>query len=199
MGESDKESWTESSLRLRAVQTLLGASTEVAVQRGAASALGVLHRLAITPTTAPDALTILHELQVHQVEIDLQEEELRSTRADMERVLRRQMQLYDHAPMAYLTLNTALEISELNLRAARMLGETRAQLIGAHVRTFFEPGSHPAFQALVGAARTDCATASCRLQLGQGPHGTRPTWVLATASADPDAPNVLLTLVPPGD
>ena len=88
----------------------------------ATAAYGVLHELASSPTTAADALALLHELQVHQVELDLQAEELRASRMELEAALRRQIQLYDAAPVGHATIDPSCTLLELNLTGAAMLG-----------------------------------------------------------------------------
>ena len=111
-----------SELRSRALSRLGSGGRGERGWSGSTEALGVLHDLAATPATAVDALALLHELQVHQVELDLQEEELRQARAELEQALDRQLYLYNHAPVAYLSLDLGGSICELNLTAARLLG-----------------------------------------------------------------------------
>ena len=120
----------EADLRARAVDRLK-LSSALATSRGDASAaLGVLYELAASPATAPDALTLLHELQVHQVELSLQDEELRRSRIELEASLERQIQLYDHAPVGCLVLGIDGTLRELNLTAATLLGFERESLRG---------------------------------------------------------------------
>ena len=71
----------------------------------ASEALRVLCRLALEQGTAPDALVLLHELQVHQVELDLQNEELVASRNALEGALLHQTYLFDHAPVGYLGID----------------------------------------------------------------------------------------------
>jgi hypothetical protein len=87
-------------LRSRAASRLTGLAATKGSTASAADALSVLHALASSPQTAADALTLLHELQVHQVELDLQAQELQESRAELESALRRQIELYDHSRWA---------------------------------------------------------------------------------------------------
>src|SRR5579864_1708632 len=112
---------SERDLRLRALKHLVGPGGSPDKRLDAAAALAVLHELASSPATAGAALTLLHELQVHQVELDLQAEELRRSRAEMEATLARQLQLYDFAPVGYLTVDRGAALRELNLTAAGLL------------------------------------------------------------------------------
>jgi PAS domain-containing protein len=151
-------------------------------QASASAALGVLFELASSPATAPDALALLHELQVHQVELELQDEELRDSRAELEQSLRRHVSLYDEAPVAYLTLDGGGLVHELNLTCAAWLAAPREALLGSSLGRFLEPASVAALQNLLAATRTGAPAGHCSLRL-QAVAGVR-RHVHATACAD---------------
>jgi signal transduction histidine kinase/CheY-like chemotaxis protein len=90
---------------------------------------------------------LLHELRVHQIELEMQNEELRVSRAEVEAGLKRFTDLYDFAPVGYLTLSPEGSIRELNLPAARVLGRERSRLIGGRLRSFVSQGTRLAFDA----------------------------------------------------
>lgn len=73
---------------------------------------------------------LLHELQVHQIELEMQNEELRRAHAELEESRDRYVDLYEFAPIGYLTLTRDGLISEINLTGAAMLGEMRNKVIG---------------------------------------------------------------------
>jgi PAS domain S-box-containing protein len=90
------------------------------------------------PDLAPAAETrrLLHELQVHQIELEMQNEELRDSRTRMETMLGRYTDLYDFAPVGYFTLSIDGSIHEVNLTGARLLGLERSRLIGEPFGSF---------------------------------------------------------------
>ncbi len=79
---------------------------------------------------------LLHELQVHQVELTMQNDELRRAQIAMEESRDRYVDLYDFAPIGYLTLSREGVISEINLTAADMLGIVRKQLVSRRFSQF---------------------------------------------------------------
>ncbi len=74
---------------------------------------------------AIEAHRLVHELKVHQIELELQNEELKRARDDVEEALARYTDLYEFAPVGYLTLGQDGVIQQANLTGARLLG-TRA-------------------------------------------------------------------------
>ncbi|MEM5788464.1 MAG: ATP-binding protein [Syntrophobacteraceae bacterium] len=79
---------------------------------------------------------LIHELRVHQIELDMQNEELRRVQNDLEISRTRYADLYDFAPVGYLTLDKKGQIVDLNLTAARQLGIERMHLIGKPFQHF---------------------------------------------------------------
>jgi PAS domain S-box-containing protein len=96
-----------------------------------------------------DVLPLLHELEVHQVELEVQNEELRRTRAEVEASLERLTDLYDFAPVGYCTLAKGGAIREVNLAGARLLGFERAGLVGKDFGRFVSRDTRVAFNAFL--------------------------------------------------
>jgi PAS domain S-box-containing protein len=96
-----------------------------------------------------DARRQLHELQVHQIELEMQNEELRRVRNEMEAGLEKYSDLYDFAPVGYLTLDREGIICEANLTSASLLGTERSRLIKRRLGLLLTPADLPAFNAFL--------------------------------------------------
>jgi len=83
--------------------------------------------------------TLLHELQVHHIELEMQNENLREAHIELEKSLERYVALYDLAPAAYLTLSREGLIEEANLSAAKLLGMDRKRLLKNNFNRFILP------------------------------------------------------------
>jgi PAS domain S-box-containing protein len=79
---------------------------------------------------------LLHELQVHQIELEMQNEALRQTQRALEESRDRYFDLYDFAPIGYLSLNLQGLIAEINMTGAFQLDEQRADLLGRRCASF---------------------------------------------------------------
>jgi PAS domain S-box-containing protein len=92
---------------------------------------------------------LLHELQVHQVELEMQNSELQEARNRMEALLEKYTDLYDFAPVGYLSLDEQGQILEVNLTGAALLGMGRSLLINRRLQSFVTPASRPIFLAFL--------------------------------------------------
>jgi PAS domain S-box-containing protein len=88
---------------------------------------------------------VLHELQVHQVELEMQNAELQEARGRMESLLEKYTDLYDFAPVGYLSLDETGRILEVNLTGASLLGLGRAHLLNRHLPSFIVQESRVIF------------------------------------------------------
>jgi len=92
-----------------------------------------------------DIKKLLHELQVHQIELEMQNEELLHTYEIAETALKKYTLLYDLAPMGYFTLDSDGTICELNFAGAKMLGDRRFSLVNSNFKLYIDDGSKPEF------------------------------------------------------
>ncbi|MHB1306676.1 MAG: sensor histidine kinase, partial [Limisphaerales bacterium] len=87
----------------------------------------------------------VQELQVHQVELEMQNAELHEAQSELERLLDRYTDLYDFAPVGYFSLDEQGRILEANLTGAALLGMERSALIEQRLQRFVSPPTRPAF------------------------------------------------------
>lgn len=111
-------------------------------------ALGMLYRLASAPGSADEALKLLHELQVHQVELDLQQEQLVAAEREAEAALNRYQTLYEYAPVAYFVVDHSGTIMDVNRAGAGQVGGCP---IGRAFSEVLASESRPAVQDLFAA------------------------------------------------
>ena len=106
-------------------------------------------------TTAPEVQRLVQELQVHQIELEMQYEELLLAQTEAESSRMQYVELYDFAPVGYCTLSRAGTVQRLNLHTSQLLGQARQRLLGRRLALFVVP------------ARS--ATASPSFWFGSGP------------------------------
>jgi two-component system, chemotaxis family, sensor kinase Cph1 len=94
---------------------------------------------------------LVQELQVHRVEIEMQNRALRESASEIESALQRYSELYDHLPIGYITLTPNGRIAQANLTAAGWLRVDRARLIGGYFNWFLEPFDAGRFAAHLDA------------------------------------------------
>ncbi len=113
---------------------------------------------------------MLHELQVHHIELEMQNEELRRAQLALEVARDRYVDLYEFAPVGYLTLSHESQINTINLTGASMLGEERQKLFHRSFSRLIVPEHHSRWQIFfVGAMGTmDKQTCALTLQHKDG-------------------------------
>jgi diguanylate cyclase (GGDEF)-like protein/PAS domain S-box-containing protein len=108
---------------------------------------------------------LLHELQVHQIELEMQNEALRETQHALEKSRDRYIDLYDFAPIGYLTLNHKGMITEANFTAASMLCVERKKLHNRRFAWFVSTDDGDKWHLHFQNVLRDNARKSCELML----------------------------------
>jgi chemotaxis family two-component system sensor kinase Cph1 len=90
---------------------------------------------------------LIHELHVHQIELELQNEELREAQEDLEGSRSKYSFLYDFAPLGYFTCDREGTIHEINLTGARQLGYERSRLTGKPFTAYLQNGQMRTFHS----------------------------------------------------
>ena len=85
---------------------------------------------------AADFAVLLDELRAHQIELEMQNEALRRAHLDLEVERAKYTELFDHAPVGYVTLTEQGVVADANLTAARLLGVERQRLLGRPFTSF---------------------------------------------------------------
>ncbi len=118
------------------------------------------------PVSADGTQGLLQELQIHQIELEMQNEELREARSREEASVARYTDLYDFAPVGYFTLGSAGEITQTNLAGARLLGHDRAALIGKRFGRFVSAADRPSFNSHLEQVFEGQLHPTCEVGLG---------------------------------
>jgi hypothetical protein len=104
---------------------------------------------AVVPKSAAAARRLLHELQVHQIELEMQNAELRQARDELEVALDNYTNLYDFAPAGYFTLASAGTIRQVNLAGALLFGIERSRLVGQSFGLLVSASQRPVFNSFL--------------------------------------------------
>ena len=118
----------------------------------------------ITSSSPEEVIRLVHELSIHQIELEMQQEELLQANVELEESLKRYSDLYDFAPVGYLTLARDSTIIEANLTATTMLGLERSRLKGVRFIGFLDNGDLPLFTSLMERLFSLRERAGCDLQ-----------------------------------
>jgi PAS domain S-box-containing protein len=117
------------------------------------------------PKAAADTQRLLHVLQVHQIELELQNAELQEARNRSDVLIEKYTDLYDFAPVGYFSLDETGRILEANLTGAAMLGDERSRLISRSLSRFVAPPSRPDFLDFLAKVFADTTKQVCEAKL----------------------------------
>jgi len=149
-----------------------------------------------TPSTLAkaDAQRLFHELDVHRIELVMQNAELRRARDDAETALEKYADLYDFAPVGYFTLDRTGVIRGVNLTGASLLGIERSRLIGRRLDSLVMPESRPAFSTFIGSVFESRGKGAFEVALSKE-KGKRPLHVQIEATATMSGQECRIALV----
>ncbi|GJQ64378.1 MAG: hypothetical protein SCALA702_34310 [Melioribacteraceae bacterium] len=110
-----------------------------------------------------DKLKLIHELEVHQIELELQNDELVRAKETAEQAEEKYTELYDFSPSGYLSLTKEGEILNLNFAAARMLGKERAKLVNNRFSAFLSHNTRSVFNQFLEKTFTRKVKQTCEV------------------------------------
>ncbi len=139
----------------------------------------------VSRTEFDDMSRLVHELETYQTELLQANDELRETQQRLEQIGRKYFDLYDLAPVGYLTLNSSGLITRANLAAAELLGTERSRLNDRRFSVHVHPDSLPEFTAHCDEVRKTGGSASCETRL-KAP-GNEEKYVQLNCRPEPDA------------
>jgi PAS domain S-box-containing protein len=102
-----------------------------------------------SPVTSEELRRLMQELEVHQIELEMQNEELQQARLELERSLIQYTDLYDFAPVGYITMDPSGIILNINLTGSRMLGIERSRILNQHFKKFIINEYWPVFSSFL--------------------------------------------------
>jgi hypothetical protein len=112
-----------------------------------------------------DALKLIHELQVHHIELELQNEELKLAKEKADAAMEQSSELYDFSPSGYLTLSKEGKIIALNLCSSIMLGKDRIQILNSSFGFFVSDNTKENFNRFLEKIFKSKTHESCEIML----------------------------------
>ncbi|WP_240222098.1 PAS domain-containing protein [Rheinheimera hassiensis] len=189
-------------LRQQAEQQLRTGTAQLSNAFTASSdALGVLYRLSSVASTAADGLKLLHELQIHQVELDLQLEQLKHNELEYSHELACYRQFFDLAPTGCLILSLDGIITHCNAAAIRLFddakdyqpGQQPQQLCGRPLLSMFSATCQPMLSAALARVQRNQQSATLIVSTDVTVVETRTLHLSAQLSQDHNAILIMLT------
>jgi PAS domain S-box-containing protein len=127
------------------------------------------------------ARRLFHELRVHQIELEMQNEELRRAQVELDASRARYFDLYDLAPVGYFTLNERGILQEANLTSAALLGVVRSDMAGQPLSRFIVPDDQDTYYLHFKRLVETAALQTCEIRMVR--QGGIPFWARLEATA----------------
>ena len=137
---------------------------------------------------------LVHELKVHQEELSAQNHQLIETQSALEESRDRYVDLYDFAPIGYMTIDPSGMIREMNLTAAGVLGRERGKIVGLPFSAFVLRADKPRFsEHLRQCLQAEHSSVTTELTLNIGNHLTSVQLVTRRHGGDTSGEPMFLT------
>lgn len=112
-----------------------------------------------------DSLKLIHELEIHQIELEMQNEELLLAKEETDLAISKYTELYDFAPSGYFTLSKEGKISDVNLTGSKMLGKERSKLINCQFVFFISKEERVIFNLFLDKIFQEKVSESCEVTI----------------------------------
>ena len=146
-----------------------------------------------SPAISKNLQQLVHELEVHQIELVMQNEELQQARSELEVYLAQYTDLYDFAPVGYFTLGRSGKILRVNLAGASMLEVERSRLINKHFDLFISAGFRRSFTAFMEKVYKSQSKETCEVAIKK--EGEKPLYGHIEARAFEDGQQCRIAIV----
>lgn len=133
------------------------------------------------PVTESETTRLLQELEIHRIELEMQNIELRQSREETEKTLEKYANLYEFAPVGYLALDRNGVINSVNLRGASIVGVVRAQLLGQRFGRLVAREYRHVFADFICNVFTNGENETCEMAL-QNKGNSPPIYILLYAT-----------------
>lgn len=117
---------------------------------------------------AEELKRLVHELEVHQIELELQSVELQESQLELAKARDRYADLYEFAPVGYLTVAPNGKVLSANLTAAKLLAATREEIVKGKLTDLVAPYSQDPLYHAWNEAKEDLANVTCELEMLRG-------------------------------
>lgn len=129
-------------------------------------------------------IKLQYELSVHEIELEMQNEELRSVNNSLEMALKKYTMMYDFAPMGFFTIDEKGIIEELNFAGAEILNEKRFILINSSFKFYVYEESRPVFDNFLKMVYLSKSKKQCKVQIGRDAKNLTTVFIEAIVTSD---------------
>jgi PAS domain S-box-containing protein len=161
-------------------------NSEFSLRQRALKLLKKRQRVSTTLESTSEALKLIHELEVHQIELEMQNEELMQSRKLAVESAEKYIELYDSSPVGYLTLSRDGTIDEINLSGSQMLGKERLHLMNSYFGLFITDDTKTTFNNFLSKIFTNKTKETCEVNLLNSNNITLIVHLSGTISRDKD-------------